>query len=160
MDMAGNEPQLDAGDGTESLAWRIHPVVERPLQGAMLIGIMAFCTWVFWSGYGPYYGIFCLAVLVFSMLPFFLPTSYELDGEGVEITSLFFVRHFRPWSDFRSFYSDKVGVQLSPFAKPSRLAVFRGNFVRFSVDNRDRVIAFLDEHIRQKRIRERTDDEA
>lgn len=158
MDMVRNEPQQNMGDGTEPFSWRIHPVTERPIQGVLLIGIITFCSWMFWSSFGQFYGIFSLAVLALSMLPFFLPTVYEFDEEGVEITSLFFVRHFRPWSDFRSYYADKVGAQLSPFARPSRLAVFRGNFIRFGADNRDRVIAFLDEHIRQKRIREKTDD--
>jgi hypothetical protein len=160
MDMTENEPQIEDEVNEDELSWRVHPAAERPAHGALLIGIIAICTWIFWSGFGPYYGVFCLAVLLVSMAPFFLPTSYSLDDEGVEITSLLIVRHFRPWTDFRSFYADKTGVQLSPFQKPSRLAVFRGNFMRFSPENREQVKAFLDEHIKQRRIAEKTGIEA
>jgi hypothetical protein len=158
--MAANKAQQDSAGKGKTLSWRTHPAAERPGQGILLIGIIIFCTWLFWDTFGQFYGIFCLIVLVISMAPFFLPTRYELDDEGIEITSLFLVRHFRPWGDYRSFYSDKIGAQLSPFAKPSRLAVFRGNFIRFGRENREEVIVFLNEHIRRTRGREEAADEA
>jgi len=159
MNMVGNETQPDEVEDTETLSWRIHPVAERPFHGVLIIGMIALCTWLFW-GFGEVYGWICLAVLTASVVTFFVPTDYELDEEGIEIVSLFFVRNFRPWEDFRSFYTDKVGVQLSPYSKPSRMAVYRGNFIRFSPDNREKVIALLDEHIKQRRLREKTGDKA
>ena len=158
--MVEEETQPDELEPGGILRWRIHPAAEHPIQGLLLIGIIGFCTWLFWSGYGQFYGIFCLAVLLVAMAPYFLPTSYEMDEEGVTITSLFLVRHFRPWSDFRSYHSDNVGAQLSPFSKPSRLAAFRGNFIRFTLGNRKEVIAFLDEYIRRERLREKTGHDA
>ncbi len=160
MGMTENEPRDEIDSGEDELSWRVHPVAEHPVHGILLLGIIALCTWIFWSGFGSFYGIFCLVVLLFATAPFFLPTNYVLDGEGVEITSLFIIRHFRPWTDFQSFYSDETGVQLSPFRKPSRLAVFRGNFLRFAPDNRERVKAYLDERIKRRKPGEKTGDEA
>jgi hypothetical protein len=158
--MAENGSQSDGEGAGKSLRWRIHPVVERPGQGVLLIGIIGLCSWVFWVWFGQFYGIFSLVVLGLSMASFFLPTTYELDEEGIEIISLLVVRHFRPWSEFRNFYVHDVGVHLSTFSKPSRLDAFRGNFIRFTPSNREQVVAFLNEHIeRQKRL-ERPEDEA
>ena len=142
------------------MGWMVHPMVEHPFQGALLIGIITFFTWAIWAGFGRFYGILTLVVLALSMGPFFLPTSYELDGEGIEITSLFVIRHYRPWRDFRNFYVHDVGVHLSTFAKPSRLDAFRGSFIRFAPGNRKQVIAFLNEHIKRTRGPQETDDKA
>ena len=159
MNMVENETQPGEVEDTETLSWRIHPVAERPFHGLLIIGMIVLCTWLF-RGFGEVYGWICLAVLTFSVITYFVPTDYELDEEGVEIISLFFVRNFRVWEEFRSFYSDKVGAQLSPYSKPSRMAVYRGNFIRFSPDNREKVIALLDEHIKQRRLREKIADKA
>jgi hypothetical protein len=158
--MAENGSQLDDGGNGKTISWRVHPIVERPGQGVLLIGIIIICTWAFWKGFGQFFGILSLVVLVLSMAPFFLPTSYRLDEDGIEITSLFFIRHFRPWSGFRNFYTHNVGVHLSTFIKPSRLDAFRGSFIRFAPGNRRQVIAFLNEHIKRTRRPEETDDKA
>ena len=158
--MAENDFQSNGVGTGETLRWKVHPVAERPGHGALLIGIIGFCTYLFWSGFGQFYGIFALVVLVAAMAPFFLPTVYKLDEEGIEITSLFVVRHFRPWGEYRNFYTHNVGVHLSTFSKPSRMDAFRGNFIRFTPGNREQVIAFLDEHIKRTRRRERAEDEA
>ncbi len=48
----------------------------------------------------------------------------------------------REWSHFRSFYPDKNGVLLSPFAKPSRLENFRGVYILFG-ENKDEILDFI-----------------
>ena len=52
------------------------------------------------------------------------------------------------WSDFRSFYADRNGVLLSPFARPSRLENFRGVYVRFGRSNRDEIRDFIRRKVR------------
>ena len=47
---------------------------------------------------------------------------------------------------FRSFYTDKNGVLLSPFIAPSRLENFRGLYITFD-NNRDAVLDFVKEHV-------------
>jgi cell division protein FtsW (lipid II flippase) len=147
--MGENDAQTDGTVSGESLDWKVHPVVERPLQGLLLIGIIIFVTLLFWSGFGQFYGIFCLVVLVLAMSTYFLPTFYSMDDEGIEITSWYFVKRFRPWDELRNFYVYDVGVHLTTFTKPSRLDAFRGSFIRFKPGNKDRVVAFLNEHIKR-----------
>ena len=92
-----------------------------------------------------------LAVIIMlaSMSSFFLPTRYELDQKKVKIRFCFTNRE-REWSGFRSFYVDKNGVLLSPFAKPSRLENFRGVYVRFS-RNKDQVVDFVRSKIGERK---------
>lgn len=157
--MSEDDIQSDDEVAGKEFSWTVHPVAERPWQGVLLIGIIGFCTWLFWSGFGQFYGIFCLVVLLLAMAQFFIPTRYDLDEEGIEITSFFVVRHFRPWSDYRNFYDHKIGAHLTTFRRPSRLDAFRGNFIRFAPGNRKQVLAYLDEYIKRRIQREEAEDE-
>ena len=58
----------------------------------------------------------------------------------------------KPWSDFRSFYADRNGVLLSPFARPSRLENFRGVYVRFGDSKRHEILDFIQRKVRPDSI--------
>ena len=87
-----------------------------------------------------------LIFLVITMAPFFFPTRYRMDDEGIEIVFLG-VRTFRGWEEYKNFYPHDVGVHLSTFKRPSRLDAFRGNYIRFAPGNRKEVLGFLETHI-------------
>ena len=118
---------------------------------SILVVLFLFAVWlVVWVSTSSILltGLAVIIMLV-SMSSFFLPTRYELDQKKVKIR-FFFTNREREWSAFRSFYVDKNGVLLSPFAKPSRLENFRGVYVRFS-RNKDQVVDFVRSKIEEKK---------
>lgn len=128
------------------LTWVSHPMRrswKKTAAAATFILLMGVVT-----GYimeAPGFGLIAVLILFGSLAKFFLPTRYTFDDTGVTVktTTQTFTRQ---WSVFRSYYTDKNGVLLSPFVVPSRLENFRGLYVTFD-DNRDEAIAFLERHI-------------
>ena len=135
-------------EGT-TLKWSSHPV-KRKTTVSILVVLFLLAVWVVVYVTTSSILLTGLAVIIMlgSMSSFFLPTSYELDQKKVKIR-FFFTNREREWSAFRSFYVDKNGVLLSPFAKRSRLENFRGVYVRFG-HNKDQVVDFVRSKIEKK----------
>ena len=76
-----------------------------------------------------------------SMSPFFFPTQYELTQDRVKVNFLA-VKKNKAWSEFRSYYPDRSGVFISPFAKPSRIENYRGLYLRYE-GNQEDVLSFV-----------------
>jgi hypothetical protein len=82
-----------------------------------------------------------VSILFVSLHSYFTRTTYCLDSEGIVIrTSL--AKNRKKWSDFKRYCTDRRGVNLSPFDKPSRLEPFRSVRLLFG-SNRDEVVAFI-----------------
>ena len=114
------------------LAWRVHPAAERrglAVLVASLILLLAVLA-AAWMG-SAYWGIFAGVVLFLSLEAFFLPASYELDGEGVRVRKPF-SRVERPYDAFRRAVFDPTGVTLSPFRRRNWLESYRAIRLRFS----------------------------
>ncbi|OGC94971.1 MAG: hypothetical protein A2142_06805 [candidate division Zixibacteria bacterium RBG_16_48_11] len=97
---------------------------------------------VFWAtSYS--WGLLFLAILILtgSLSPYFFPTKYELTQEQVKVNFLA-VKKNKAWSEFRSYYPDKNGVFISPFARPSRLENYRGLYLRYQ-GNKEEVLNFV-----------------
>ena len=134
------------------LKWSSHPVKKKALISILVI-VLLFVVWsvVYLATSSLFLTGLSVIIMLGSLSSFFLPTHYELDQEKIKIR-FFLTKREREWSTFRSFYVDKNGVLLSPFAKPSRLENFRGIYVRFS-QNKDQVVDFVKSKIeRQKSI--------
>lgn len=146
--MASENPK-DTEAAPGEIRWRVHPLTENAWRSILLVVIIvATCYGVWsWTGYG---GLVLLAFvfLVVSMAPFIFPTRYRMDAEGLEVIFLG-VRSFRGWEEYRNFYPHDVGVHLSPFKELTRLDPFRGNFIRFTPENRRDVLDFLGRHIKK-----------
>ncbi len=112
------------------LSWRSHPV----RQGGQRLLIVIVVLTGFPTGltflYGPFYGLLALVILGGALMSYFLPTDYNFYVGGLESVFLGVHRRFT-WDQFRSFYADRNGVLLSPFARPSRLENFRGIYLRY-----------------------------
>ena len=134
------------------LKWSSHPVKKKALISILVI-VLLFVVWsvVYLATSSLFLTGLSVIIMLGSLSSFFLPTHYELDQEKIKIR-FFLTKREREWSTFRSFYVDKNGVLLSPFAKPTRLENFRGIYVRFS-QNKDQVVDFVKSKIeRQKSI--------
>jgi len=127
------------------MKWVSFPVREEPVKG-FLVGLfiisLSFLIGIIWS---MIFGLLSLLLLWLSLLPFFTPTYYIIDEDGVVVKKIFYTIK-KQWQDFHSFYPDKFGVLLSPFSKPTPLENYRGTYLRFN-NNRDEVLEFIKKKI-------------
>ena len=127
---------------TPQESWTVHPLCDSWKRSVLLflfLTVIFSAVYFFWRS--AWVTLFSAILLLGSLYRYFVPFRYELHADGLVITSLFY-RVTKSWSDFRSFYVDRNGILLSPFAKPSRLENFRGLYVRFG-SNRLEVIEFI-----------------
>lgn len=119
-----------------NLEWTSFPFIERPLTSLLLILFLIGLVWSMWNlvvihwGYHLYF-VGGVALVLGSLLPYFIPTKYEMWDDKITIYYAF-VKIERKYADFGCFYSDKRGVLLSTFKTPRRLDTFRGQSLRFS----------------------------
>ncbi len=124
------------------LRWSVLPAKKSPRKTwAVVIFLSVFLTVVYFF-YGFFAVVLGLVLLALSLLPFFLRTKYEFNEEGFVVKKPY-SRVRKEWSSFRSYYTDKNGVLLSPFAKPSRLENFRGVYIMFG-DEKKAVLEFIE----------------
>lgn len=125
------------------LTWTVHPLVDRPLRSLLLIVILSTILAAVYLAYkSPFWVILSGMLLFVSLFGYFVPTSYELSEQGVQVKRGP-NKYFLPWSRFRSYCFDSRGVLLSPFTEPNRLENFRGNYILIRQDRREEVREFL-----------------
>lgn len=124
------------------IEWVSFPAVENLKKTTIAtIFIIGLSTLLYFL-YGPIYGFLSILFLGFSLLPYYTPTTYRLNENGIEVKKVFYTIK-KSWSNFRSFYPDKNGVLLSPFPIPTRLENFRGIYIRFR-GNREGVLSVVE----------------
>jgi hypothetical protein len=125
--------------------------VNRPLKGRT--GVTVFLAALFPVLAGLVYlesrnaavTALALAFVGVAISPAILPTRYVVDPGGVLVSHFGRTRH-RPWTAFRRLIVDSDVIVLSPFAKPSFLDSFRGQYLRFNRDQeslREEVLRFV-----------------
>lgn len=131
------------------LSWRSWPFVERSLASVLLVLFLLFLAYFLWNitveqWQQPLYYILGMLLVLGSLLPYFIPTTYILYEYEIEVHYLF-IKISRKYSDFGCFYADKRGIMLSTFKMPRRLDTFRGQSLRFSKDRaeKERLIEIL-----------------
>ena len=131
-----------------ALEWSTHPV-KRNILVSILVVMFLFVIWfvVYLTTSSLFLTGLSVVIMLGSLSSFFLPTHYELDQEKIKV-KFFLTTREREWGAFRSFYVDKNGILLSPFAKPSRLENFRGIYIRFN-QNKDQVVDFVKSKIKR-----------
>ena len=124
------------------IEWVSFPAVENLKKTTIAtIFIIGLSTLLYFL-YGPIYGFLSILFLGFSLLPYYTPTTYRLNEDGIEVKKVFYTIK-KSWSNFRSFYPDKNGVLLSPFPIPTRLENFRGIYIRFR-ENGEEVLSVVE----------------
>lgn len=130
-----------------SLAWRIHPAGDRPLQALLVAAFVASTAAL--SGLvfrDLFLGALALLILSLSLTTYFLPTTFEVDEAEVRVRYPFSTRR-EPLAKFRSVVPDRNGLLLSP-AREHRLAhELRSLFLIVPRARRDEVASFLEARI-------------
>jgi hypothetical protein len=123
----------------ESIAWRVRLSDSDPgkLWVLLLVVVGAFVVGVFVVR-RPLLGILGSAMILAATAEFWLGSAYKLDEEGASSrTGLSPTRIL--WKDVKRALITPVGIKLSPLEESTRLAPFRGVFLRFGTQDRVRI---------------------
>ena len=132
----------------KAIQWSCHPVKHRPLVSVGIVLLVLLIVFMTYNTTGSvFFGLLACIVMFVSLARFFLPTHYRMSDKGVTVKTTTQTIS-KNWTEYRSFYPDKNGVLLSPFAEPSRLENFRGIYIMFN-NNRVEVTEFVKSHIAQ-----------
>lgn len=135
----------------ETLTWISHPArVRRKATVLTLIFMLVVFLIVYLISQSIWMVLLASAIFIGSLSTFFFPTKYELSQDKIKVKYLFTLV-VKEMNMYRSFYPDKNGVLLSPFARPSRLENFRGLYIKYH-RNKAEVDAFV-----RRIFEERTD---
>ncbi len=138
-------------EGHPTLRWRVLPCARDWRLTAATVALVLLVLCVVYLAFGHVGWVAISAVFLFgSLAPFFLPTTYSLDDDGISVRGPFGTTR-RAWSALRSHRVGAQGVLLSPFSRPSRLEGFRGIHLRFQ-DNRDEVMALVTSQTKAQQI--------
>jgi len=130
----------------EQLSWISHPMKRRPVVAAIVTVFIVTCGILIQiSTNTPWFAGLGMVILFASLAKFYFPTRYILTDQGVTVKTTT-QSLTKPWKMYRSYYRDKNGVLLSPFAEPSRLENFRGLYLIFD-KNGDEVVAVIDKYV-------------
>ncbi|HBZ87029.1 MAG TPA: hypothetical protein DEO67_07815 [Candidatus Edwardsbacteria bacterium] len=133
------------------LEWTVFPLAESKTKAliailppplAMLVIYLLMQSWL-WAGLG-------FLLLFSSEFPFFLKSRYTFDQQGVSMKRGG-VTITRKWEQINSYYPDKNGVLLSPFAKQTWLENFRGIYLQYG-KHRDQIMAVLRDKVKVAKI--------
>ena len=129
------------------MEWTAHPFKADPKKSVFLvIIILLICLLVLFTTASIGFALVALLLLVFSMRQFFLPTTYILNTEGVEVRFSGATKKKR-WDYFQSYYEDRNGILLSPFKDRSRLEAFRGIYLIVN-NNKPQIVEFIKQFIK------------
>lgn len=130
--------------------WTSHPVKRRPDQLALIAAIVLLSAWVVMVTLeSAFLALLAAVILVVTILPFLVPTHYQLDEHGIEQRRLG-ARRFRPWSELRRLQIGPGAALVSPFARPSWMDRHRGFLLYFDgldAGGKAAVIATLRRHL-------------
>jgi hypothetical protein len=119
-----------------------HPAKRNTAITVLTTVFLIICVILVWLiSFSPFMVGLSILILFGSLAGFYFPTRYYFYDDHLTIkTALHSLR--KDWTLFRSFFPDRNGVLLSPFARPTRLENFRGTYVKFE-GNRDKVMAIV-----------------
>ncbi len=115
----------------EMLVWTVHPVRESAAKAALAIAApLAALGLVYLLMHSLLYAVLGFLLLFASEFPFFIKTTYTFDAQGATMKRGG-VAITKKWDQIKSYYPDKNGVLLSPFARPMWLENFRGLYLQY-----------------------------
>jgi hypothetical protein len=140
------------------IKWTSFPLVDYPASTLLLTVFLVVFSFLFYritfvSWQMPLFFYIGMTAFLISLIPYFIPTCYELAEEKI-IIFYSFIRVEKKYDEFQSFYYDKKGIMLSTFLKPNRLDSFRGQSLRFSKSQaeKDKVLKMLKDKIGKRNV--------
>jgi hypothetical protein len=133
-------------DSPPAVRWRSWPMVDSPLWTLIvLVGLVAVWLGVQQQTDSPQLASLSAGAIVLAMWKFFLPVTYELNGQGVHRWIL--GRHRRVlWATILAHQTCSSGVLLLPCADASPIDALRGLFVPWGA-HRDEVARLIAYHL-------------
>jgi hypothetical protein len=128
-------------DPTESITWRVRLSDNEPWKQwviwAVAVGVFIFGMVVYRR---PLLGILGSVMILAATAEFWLGTVFKIDQEGASSrTGLSYARIL--WKDVKRAVVTGTGIKLSPLEESTRMAPFRGVFLRFGSEDRVRIEA-------------------
>ena len=149
MDDSGKisaQTEVDTKAAAAAFHWSCHPVRKRPLVSVLVtLFVILAVAYVYYSFDSVGFALLTFIVFALSLARYYFPTHYRLSEKGVTIKTPTQTIS-KQWSEYRSFYPDKNGVLLSPFAEPSRLENFRGVYLMYG-GKREQIISYINKYI-------------
>uniref|UniRef100_A0A7C4X9K2 Uncharacterized protein n=1 Tax=candidate division WOR-3 bacterium TaxID=2052148 RepID=A0A7C4X9K2_UNCW3 len=131
-----------------AMKWTVHPAKDnqsKTVFSLIFISIFLFFILIF---YGFFWALLGAIFLFASLSSYYLPTSYLLDDDHIEIKGLFSNQN-RNLKEFKKIYYGKNGVLLSPFRKKTFLNHFRGIYLLLPRD-KEEIISYIKDKIGNK----------
>lgn len=123
------------------LTWTAHPARRRPDQIALVAAVVLLSAWaVLVTLQAPWLALVGAGLLTISISPWWLPTHYTLDDDGIE-ERRWPRRRRRAWAELRRVEVGGRALLLSPFARASWLDRYRGITVQFEGGDRAAIVA-------------------
>ncbi len=133
------------------MEWTSFPFKENKKKGIIvLIFIIVLSAGVFFL-ISKFFAFFTLIVLLASVIPYYSPTQYKINENGITIKHLGIKRE-KKWDELKRCYIEKNGIFLSPFDLTTRLENYRGIYVRINDSFKKDVIKFIKEKTKLKII--------
>lgn len=130
----------------ETLEWQVHPFFESRRRALLsILGPLVVSALVYLWSASRLWTILGFLLLISAEFPFFLRSFYRFDSAGVTLRRAGAV-FSRGWDQIKSYYPDRNGVLLSPFARPHWLENFRGLYIQFG-RHRQEVLAYLNSRL-------------
>ncbi len=130
------------------LDWICHPAKRnKKVTIAVSIFIAILVTVVYYATFSVWFTILGFLILTGSLAGFYFPSHYQFTNSKIIVKTKMQTLE-KKWSQYRSYYSDKNGVLLSPFGRPSRLENFRGIYIKFW-NNKEEVMAIVKDKIKR-----------
>lgn len=135
--MAGAEVE----EKVESIVWRVRLSDNEPWKRWVIFAVALFAFVMGALVYRvPLLGFLGSAMILGATAEFWLGSSFRLDAEGASSrTGLSLTRVL--WKDVKRAVITPVGIKLSPLEESTRLAPFRGVFLRYGGEDRVRIEA-------------------
>lgn len=150
-DSSAGEINSSSPDGF--LTWRVWSARRRPVAAtAAAVFVVALAVGVHFSFDSPMYPVLTVLVLSSALCPYYLPTRFTLDGEGITINSLLGCRK-KLWSRLAAYFPNgDDGVLVGLLPRGNLLSATRGIYLAYK-DNREVVLAYLAQHLAQGQVK-------